>query len=223
MSFKLNIIGETGLQFFGKMSASNFHEINNVLAIINENAGLLEDFGLMIKDGSPVEPERLLAVSEKIIKQVQRANTIVKTINRFSHSVDKSVKRIDLGETLAFMAELSARIAERRGVTLKPELPATQVKITTSPFFLENLVWLCLDFAMNVTGVGKTVRLAVKQTENGALVKFTRLEAFAELQDDTFPAEQENALLGSLGAKLTADPDGGEIIITLPESIAEAA
>ncbi len=115
MCFKLNTIGEAGLQFFGKMSASNFHEINNVLAIINENAGLLEDLSLMVEDGMPIEPKRLQSVSEKIVKQVRRANKIVKNINRFSHSVDKPVKRIDLGETLAFMAELSERLAERRG------------------------------------------------------------------------------------------------------------
>jgi hypothetical protein len=43
MSAKLEIVAETGLQFFGKMTASISHEIKNVLAIINENAGLLED------------------------------------------------------------------------------------------------------------------------------------------------------------------------------------
>ena len=42
---------EMGLQFFGRMSASISHEIKNVLAIINENAGLLEDFSLMADRG----------------------------------------------------------------------------------------------------------------------------------------------------------------------------
>ena len=34
----------TGLQFFGKMTASISHEIKNVMAIINESAGLLDDY-----------------------------------------------------------------------------------------------------------------------------------------------------------------------------------
>ena len=37
------MIAREGFQFFGKMSASISHEIKNALAIINENAGLLED------------------------------------------------------------------------------------------------------------------------------------------------------------------------------------
>jgi hypothetical protein len=36
-------LGRQGLQFFGKISASVSHEIKNVLAVIGENAGLLED------------------------------------------------------------------------------------------------------------------------------------------------------------------------------------
>ena len=39
-------VGLGGIQFFGKMAASISHEIKNVLAIINENAGLLEDICL---------------------------------------------------------------------------------------------------------------------------------------------------------------------------------
>ena len=40
-------IGETGLRFFGKINSSISHEMRNVLAIINENAGLMKD--LMMK------------------------------------------------------------------------------------------------------------------------------------------------------------------------------
>ena len=47
MGAKLETAAETGLQFFGKMTASISHEIKNVLAIINENAGLLEDLALL--------------------------------------------------------------------------------------------------------------------------------------------------------------------------------
>ena len=42
-----------GLQFFGKVSASIAHEIKNVLAIINENAGLLEDLTFAARKERP--------------------------------------------------------------------------------------------------------------------------------------------------------------------------
>ena len=53
-------IGGSGLQFFGKVSASISHELKNVLAIINENAGLLEDPRAMLN--------RLNQLLEKVLQ-----------------------------------------------------------------------------------------------------------------------------------------------------------
>jgi hypothetical protein len=123
---------------------------------------------------------------------------------------------VDLGEILELIAELAGRHASMRGVTLEPRPSASPVMITTSPFFFENLLWLCLDFAMEVTGGGKTVGLIPEKTENGARIKLTGLEALAEDTTDTFPGEGEKALLGVLKAELAADVEAGEVIITLP-------
>ncbi len=49
-------IGECGLQCFGSISASISHELKNALAIINENAGLLEDLSFMAEKGLPLDP-----------------------------------------------------------------------------------------------------------------------------------------------------------------------
>ena len=60
---KTRIIAETGLQFFSQISASISHELKNVLGIINENAGLLEDLTLMAERGVPLDPVRLKAMT----------------------------------------------------------------------------------------------------------------------------------------------------------------
>ncbi len=213
------VIGEAGLQFFGKVSASISHEIKNALAIINENAGLLGDFALMAEKGMPIDPERLKTLAGRITGQIKRADGIVKNMNRFAHSADDSLKKVDLGEILGLVAELSGRHASMRGVSLDPKPSAGPVMSTTSPFFLENLVWLCLDFAMEVTGGGKTVGLIPEKTENGARIRFTGLEALAEATTGTFPGEGEKALLSVLKAELATDVEAGELVITLPEDM----
>ncbi|MDM8523814.1 hypothetical protein QUF80_10640 [Desulfococcaceae bacterium HSG8] len=219
MNCKLDIVCETGLQFFGKMSSSNFHEIKNALAIINENAGLLEDFSNMTSEGRIIDSERLMVLARKIMKQVRRTDEIVRNINRFSHSVDDFVKRVDVGETVGFVATISERFAVMRGVVLEPKHPETQVRIITSPFFLENLIWLCLDFAMNAAGDGKTVGLITEETESGARVRFTRLDALGESSENMFPTEREEALIKVLGAYLTVNTEAGEIILGLAKTI----
>lgn len=212
MRWNWELLGETGLQFFGKMSASISHEIKNVLAIINENAGLLEDLTVMAGRGLPVDPERLKTQAGRIIKQIRRGDDIVKGMNRFAHSVDDPLRQADLHDTLGFMCTLSGRFASMRGITLELEPPSTQVPITTNPFFLQNLIWLCLDFAMGSTGTGKTVALRAERIEKGARIRFSKLQDLGKT--GSFPEDRVKALLQALNADLLVDRERGELYIT---------
>jgi signal transduction histidine kinase len=219
MTSKRDMISEQGLQFFGKMSAVISHEINNSLAIINENAGLLQDFTLMADKGMPLDPERLNSLAGKVIQQVRRAEGIVKNMNRFAHSVDESLKSVNLGDVVGLIATLSGRLASMRGVTVEPKPAEVPVTINTNPFFLENLIWLCLDFAMDAAGAGKTIDIIPVKTEDGAQIRFMQVEDLAKAPPDKFPTEREKALLDLLKADLSADVEVGELVITLPRDI----
>lgn len=219
MSSNGEIVGEAGLQFFGKMSASFSHEIKNSLAIIHESAGLLGDYTIMAEKGMPLDPERLRSLSAKIRDQILKADGMVKNMNRLAHSVDESMRCIDMGEIVEFVAELSRKFAFIRGVTLIPHHSPGPVMITTNPFLLENLLWLCLEVAMDAAGNGKTVTLMGEETEKGARICLTGLEGFKETPLNGFPAEREKALLSELKAELTIDVDAGELIVTLNRSI----
>jgi len=211
--------GWSGLQFFGKMSASISHEIKNALATINETAGLLEDLTFLAEKGKPLDSERLKTLSGRIMKQVRRADEIVKNMNRFAHSIDDSVKSVELGEVLKLMAALSERFASMRGITLEMNPPSSPVAITTDPFFLNHLLWRCVDFAMNAAGQGKTVGLLTEETENGPRIRFTRLEGLAEAPAGTFPAQGEKDLLDALKAELRVDAEAGELVLALSRDI----
>lgn len=203
------------------MSSSNFHEINNALAIINENAGLLGDLIHMADNGSELELDKLDRVSARIIDQVGRTKEIVRTINRFSHSVEHPEKRVDLGETVVFVAHLAHRFAHMNGVVIKSKLPPDPVKITTSPFFLENLVWLCLDFAMKVTGDEKVITISTEQLPDKGFVRFSNLSRLTPEIFESFKNQDELAILDTLEARITADLEKKEILVTLPERFNE--
>jgi C4-dicarboxylate-specific signal transduction histidine kinase len=219
MNSNWDVIGEQGLQFFGKMSATISHEINNSLAIINENAGLLQDFTLMADKGMPLDPERLNSLAGKVIQQVRRAERIVKNMNRFAHSVDESLKSVNLGDVVELIVTLSGRLASMRGVRVEPKPVENPVTITTNTFLLENLIWLCLDFAMGVAGAGNTIDIITMKTENGAQIRFMQVEDLAKAPPDKFPTEREKALLDLLKADLSADVEVGALVITLPRVI----
>jgi signal transduction histidine kinase len=217
MSAKLEIVAETGLQFFGEMTASISHEIKNVLAIINENAGLLEDLAHMVDRGAAIDSQRLKKMSLTVRKQVSRADTIMKNMNRLAHSVDESIKTSDLNDILELLVALSGRFASMRGVAVQPKLNERPLRLKTSPFFLMSLLWLCLDFAMDAADDNKMVELVTQKTAAGIQVFFKGLGGLAGDPLKRFPAEPEKGLCGLLGAALEVSPGNREIVVTIAE------
>ncbi len=215
MAEKLGPLGWMGVQFFGRMSASISHEIKNVLAIINENAGLLEDFALMAEKGMPLDPQRLEKVAQSLMKQVQRADVIVRNMNTFAHSVDDFEKSADLNELLSVVVKLALRFADMRRVALDLQPGSSPVALHTSPFLLENLLWCCLDFAMDQAGSGGAVTIELEKTDGGAVVAFAGLAALAQGGTRPFPSDQDRQLAELLAARIEVDVEGCRLRLML--------
>ena len=218
MSYQWDILGEEGLQFFGKMSASISHEIKNVLAVVNENAGLIQDLIYMHERGMPIDPEQLKSVSQMITKQVKRADTIMKNMSKFAHSTDQLIKTesVNVNDILNVVTNLANRFADMREITLE-KIPSDEpIKIKTNPFFLENLIWLCFDFAMDAIGPERTVRLLAKEIDNSAQITFSQLGSLPVMPLETFPGKRVEALLSALQGDITVDTQAGTISISLP-------
>jgi C4-dicarboxylate-specific signal transduction histidine kinase len=207
------------LQFFGRISASISHEIKNVLAIINENAGLLEDFAFMAEEGKPIDPERLKLMAAAIQKQIGRADHILKNMNRFANSIDESVTTVDLGHLLELVIALTERFAAMQQVKVDLLLPSDSPTITTAPFYLINLLCLGLDFSMAAAGDDKRLELTIEKTEDGVLVNFGRLAGLTSELLETFPADSEKMLLAALAADLKPQPDDKKITLRLPDKL----
>jgi len=219
MGYKPDIIAETGLQFFGRISASISHEIKNVLAIVNENAGLLEDLTLMADRGKPMDPARLKMMAQAVQKQVGRADGIIKNMNRFAHSIDQNNTTADIDQTIELVIALTARFAAMRAVKVDLQLPASPLTIPTAPFYLLNLLWLCLDFSMSTSGDEKRVELVVEETENSVRIRFRRLTGLSAARLETFPSDREKNLLAVLEAALTVEPEREEVVLRLSKNI----
>ncbi len=102
-------------------------------------------------------------------------------------------------------------------IELNPTLE--QVSITTSPFFIENLLWRCLKFSVDSIGQGETIGIMLEETEKGAEIKFTGIQAIGESQPDSFPGDAEKALLKTLKAEVKTDLMCGELRLSFPKDI----
>jgi len=208
-----------GIQFFGKMSASISHEIKNVLAVINENAGLLEDICCMADRGKPGDIARLKKIAGDVKDQVRRADRIVTAMSRFAHSADEPSTETDLGELTALLGLLAMRFAAMRGVEIKTLAPSDPVLVTTFPFGLLNLLWTCLDCAMTAAGSGKMVEIVAAKTTEGGLVRFRRLEQLSAASIADIALGRLSALPHALNATIAADETKTELIVRLPKAL----
>lgn len=208
-------VEKTGLRFFGEISASISHEIKNYLAIANENAGLLEDLTVMADKGGSLEPERLQTLTAKIKAQIQRINSVIQRMNRFAHSAEETLKKIDLNDIVEFVTALSERFAFIRGVVLTHEKGDEGKKIISDPFLLENLLWCCLETAMDTAGEDKAVKIVSESSEDIGRVRFTGLDALKEYQPEMFFTERMKTLISSLNAELEFDGEAKEIVLTI--------
>jgi light-regulated signal transduction histidine kinase (bacteriophytochrome) len=206
-----------GLRFFGMISASISHEIKNVLAIISESAGLMEDLLLLAQKGGRLDMEKFQAVCAKVRRQTQRADGIIKNMNRFSHSVDQNLQRIDLNELIFLVRALIDRIAAMRGISLEEAGAGEAVWVTTNPFLLTRQIWSCIDFAMSVAAPEKKVKLLVTDEPAHGCIAFSGLGR--ENVPDRLDAliRGEASLMNLLGATLLAEADDGGIRLRIPK------
>ncbi|MDP3479263.1 MAG: hypothetical protein Q8R88_05790 [Desulfoprunum sp.] len=214
MNIQYDAIGGAGLRFFGKVSASIAHELKNVLAIINENAGLLEDLSFAAQRGSAIDPERLNRACRQFTKQINRADGIMKNMSRFAHSVDHFASQVDLHELAGLVANLAGRLAAMKKLAIEVEQPNAPVVFSGNPFLLQNLIWLCLEFAFGATGAGGTLLLTPGKDNTGITLRIGGIDGLDDNFAGRMPAGHE-ALLAALGAKLSADTTTNELILQL--------
>lgn len=160
------IIDQYGPAYFGRMGASISHEIKNCLAIMNQNAGLMSDHLMMAQKGVPIDIERFSGIVQRIEKQIVRADGIVKSLNSFSHSMDKPEQRIDLDEAVGLALDLGARIIANKSIKVTHSQAAGKLYVNGSLFFLLFLIWSILENATEKLASGAVLNISSMEDEN---------------------------------------------------------
>ncbi len=199
-------LGPTGLEYFGRMCAGVSHELKNSLAMINENAGLMQDLAALAQRGQPLDPARLAQGMERIARHVQGANAVLGALNCFAHLPDVPRRPVELRGEVALALALHRRQASQAQVELALA-PGGEVSLSSRPFLLAQALDLCLRAAL-AAGPGR-VELAVEQAPGGAVVSFSG--AGAPLAAPEGP--EAGALLAALGARCTGQD--GALRLTL--------
>ncbi len=204
------------LAFFGKVNASISHELKNILAIISEASGLLNDLTNMASKGGNLEIEMIQTCSKDIVEEIQRGFATIKQMNTFSHSVDDPLRSVELIEILNLMIDLAGFLSFACKVKFdSPEESAPTV--VTCPWRLQNLVYQALVFGFESVGPDGEIKVSLHPLKGGsARITFSGL---GSKSTRTFPIDKTRQIAKSINAEITMTSDSDALDILVPQSL----
>ena len=170
---------EQGLAFFAKIVAGQGHEITNVLNIINELNGLLQDLMSGADRGSALNIERFRAISEKIQFQVQRGENMVRQVRAFAHNADLPVTVFDLKTVLEQVVFLAERHTRLNKAALTTDFPEESTALECSPFELQQAVFVAVDAALFTAKLPEHIAVGYRIEQEYARIHVKSEAAFA--------------------------------------------
>jgi C4-dicarboxylate-specific signal transduction histidine kinase len=202
------------LVFFGKISASISHELKNVMAIISEAAGFLEDLTKMAQEGKPLQLDMLRTCSRDIMEEINRGFDTIQQMNRFAHSVDDEVKQINLTEVVTLMIHIAGFLSIAANVRFDPP-PDAALTIVTCPFRMQNLIYQAVVYAFESVGPTGEVRVGITNQESGNVcISFSGLGAKSLRQ---FPADEISKMAASIAAEIRLSENSRKMDISVPK------
>ncbi len=198
---------QSGLTFFGTITASVTHELNNVMGIIEQTIGLLDDLVAGAQSGRPLESEKLLEISGRIARQVDRGAAIIKRLNYFAHTVDEPLREVQLDHLLGNLVDLCRRFATLKNVRLEGDFEE-EVSLRTNPFVLEQAVFTCIRTALDQAQKGDILTVSLVPGQNGAIIQ-VETPAGARTEEIRVGLDRTRALLRSIRAAAEHVKDGG--------------
>ncbi len=208
------------LAFFGRISAGVTHELNNVVSIIEQVTGLLEDQLYSANSGGTLDVDKLQSVHDRIMAQIDRGVELIHNLNRFSHTVDEAERDTDLAELMAIHSVLGRRFAALKNVSFEVSLSAASIIVRCSPFRLLEAVFAVELAALATMNPDDQLTLAMIHEPGRAGIRVTG-GAFENLGDND-ELTRAKALLAEMNGELQLldDDNGGQKIeIWLPATV----
>jgi C4-dicarboxylate-specific signal transduction histidine kinase len=161
---------EESLAFFGAVTASISHELNNVISILDQSAGLVGDLVAGSRAGRPLSPEKLQQIAESMQRQTQRGLEIMRRMNKFAHSSDRGPGGCDVNETVANFGSLCQRWADMKRVSLTVTQSPRQRAATIDPFLLQCWLYVMVRHFLVTAKPGEALSITVADEDTQSIV-----------------------------------------------------
>jgi C4-dicarboxylate-specific signal transduction histidine kinase len=151
-----------GLAFFGAITASVTHELNNVLSIVDQVAGLLGDLAARAARGDVIDAHRLETLQGRIDRQARKGIGIVQHLNRFAHCLDDPQGNFEATEVIEHLLALSERFADLARVRLK-RTEWAEWSANGDAFLFQQAVFQALNCVLRESEEGDGIEIGLRR------------------------------------------------------------
>jgi signal transduction histidine kinase len=148
------------LAALGEMSAGLAHEIRNPLGIISSSAQLL---AIGSGRNRPADGDLL----EVILEETRRLNGLVTDFLTFGRPPTPALATVSLDDEVARAVEHLQGVARQRGLTVRADLPAKPIAVSTDATMLQQVLLNLLLNAMDASQPGQTVTVQLRAIPSG--------------------------------------------------------
>lgn len=201
------------LAFFGALTASVSHELNNIISIIDQSAGLLTDLLAGAQSGRPLSPEQLERIADRIKYQTGRGVDFIRRLNAFAHSTDEPVREFELNQLVENLAALTVRFASLKGVNLKVTYSDQPLNIIASPFLIQQVLYLIIKNILDRALKNDDIALSIERHDrtHARLV----VTSMARGEPEPQKAAEWKALVGIMKGEVFISTQGEKIIFEI--------
>lgn len=174
--------------FIAKVTAGATHELRNILAIVKESAGLIEDVVNAADDLGAPSHERIARSVDRIRAQVIRGTEFLSNLNRFAHSLDHAEERLDLSDEAKQAAFLCQRFArqKRQAIEVRPGDP--DLTVVANALWLQMVLFTAVQCCLEQLPDGGTVTMCARRHGDRPSVEFS-----GDTEDHTVTASPADA------------------------------
>lgn len=158
------------LPFFGRIAAGVTHDMRNVLSIIDQYAGLLEDLTRAAEDGPPLEGKKLLEISAHVRRQAHKGAKTMERFSRFAHAADEGAQAHDLTKLVENMAALAERHVAQAACRLETDLQDEAILVLADPYGLQYAVFAAMELLLQFLEKGRLLTVKVTERDANAVI-----------------------------------------------------
>ncbi len=150
----------------GRLSAGVAHEINNPLAIINEQAGLLKD---LISMGKDLPRQRTVEIVDSILSSIERCSAITHSLLGFARHIDVQFQQIHLERVINEVMLFVGKESEYRRISVNIDVQENLTPIESDVGQLEQVFLNIINNAFEAVDEGGRIDIELFSEEPGSV------------------------------------------------------